>query len=48
MSVKAYVLFKVTSGTEGDVCKKIADFDEDNDVDQEDFGIFQGYYTQRR
>ena len=28
MSVKAYVLFKVTSGSEIDVCKKIADFDE--------------------
>ena len=28
MPVQAYVLFKVTSGTEREVCKKIADFDE--------------------
>lgn len=28
MSVQAYVLFKVTSGTEREICKKIADFDE--------------------
>jgi len=28
MSVQAYVLFKVTSGTERDVCQKIVGFDE--------------------
>jgi len=28
MSIKAYVLLKVNSGTERDVCKRIADFDE--------------------
>ncbi len=28
MPVKAYVLFKVTSGAEREVCKKIADLDE--------------------
>jgi len=28
MTVQAYVLFKVTSGTEREVCKKIAEFDE--------------------
>lgn len=28
MPVQAYVLFKVSSGNERDVCKKIADFDE--------------------
>ncbi len=28
MSIKAYVLLKVSSGTEREVCKKIADFDE--------------------
>jgi len=27
MLIKAYVLFKVNSGTEKDVCKKIADLD---------------------
>lgn len=27
MVIKAYVLFKVNSGTEKDVCKKIADLD---------------------
>lgn len=26
--VQAYILFKVNSGTEREVCKKIADFDE--------------------
>jgi DNA-binding Lrp family transcriptional regulator len=28
MSIKAYVLLKVSSGTEREVCKKIANFDE--------------------
>ena len=28
MPIQAYVLFKVTSGTEREVCKRIADFDE--------------------
>ncbi|MFQ6073633.1 MAG: Lrp/AsnC family transcriptional regulator [Candidatus Bathyarchaeia archaeon] len=28
MAVHAYVLFKVSSGSERDVCKKVADFDE--------------------
>ena len=28
MPVQAYILFKVSSGTERQVCKKIADFDE--------------------
>ena len=28
MSIKAYVLLKVSSGTEREVCKKIAGFDE--------------------
>jgi DNA-binding Lrp family transcriptional regulator len=28
MNVQAYILLKVKSGTERDVCKKIADFDE--------------------
>lgn len=28
MKVKAYILFKVSSGAEREVCKKIADFDE--------------------
>ncbi|MEM2111434.1 MAG: Lrp/AsnC ligand binding domain-containing protein [Candidatus Bathyarchaeia archaeon] len=28
MTIKAYILFKVNSGTEGDVCRKLADFDE--------------------
>jgi len=28
MSIKAYVLLKVSSGSEREVCKKIADFDE--------------------
>jgi len=28
MSIKAYVLLKVSSGAEREVCKKIADFDE--------------------
>jgi DNA-binding Lrp family transcriptional regulator len=28
MSIKAYVLLKVSSGTEREVCKKISDFDE--------------------
>jgi DNA-binding Lrp family transcriptional regulator len=28
MVVQAYVLFKVSSGTEREVCEKIADFDE--------------------
>jgi len=28
MPVQAYVLFKVSSGNEREVCKKIADFDE--------------------
>ena len=28
MAVQAYVLFKVSSGTEREVCEKIVDFDE--------------------
>ncbi len=28
MTVQAYILFKVNSGTERDVCKKLADLDE--------------------
>jgi len=28
MTVQAYILFKVSSGTEREVCRKIADFDE--------------------
>ncbi|MFQ5759234.1 MAG: Lrp/AsnC family transcriptional regulator [Candidatus Bathyarchaeia archaeon] len=28
MTVQAYILFKVSSGTEREVCKKIADLDE--------------------
>lgn len=28
MAVKAYVLFKVSSGSERDICKKIVEFDE--------------------
>jgi len=28
MSIKAYVLLKVSSGTEREVCKKITDFEE--------------------
>lgn len=28
MSIKAYVLLKVSSGTEREVCKKVADFEE--------------------
>jgi DNA-binding Lrp family transcriptional regulator len=28
MSVQAYILFKVNSGSEREVCKKIIDFDE--------------------
>lgn len=28
MSVQAYVLFKVSSGSEREVCKRIAEFDE--------------------
>ena len=28
MPVQAYILFKVTSGTEREVCRRIADFDE--------------------
>ena len=28
MTVQAYILFKVSSGTEREVCKKVADIDE--------------------
>lgn len=28
MALKAYVLFKVSSGTEREICRKIAEFDE--------------------
>jgi len=28
MTVQAYILFKVSSGSEREVCRKIADFDE--------------------
>ncbi len=32
MGIKAYILFKVNSGNETDVCRKLADFDEVIDV----------------
>jgi DNA-binding Lrp family transcriptional regulator len=32
MAIKAYVLMKVSSGTEREICKQIADFDEVLDI----------------
>ncbi len=32
MAVKAYILFKVSTGSERELCKKIAEFDEVLDV----------------
>jgi len=39
MAVQAYVLFKVTSGTERETCQKIADLDEVRTV-----GVVYGEY----
>jgi len=39
MTIRAYILFKVSSGTEREIAKKIADFDEVLDA-----GIIYGEY----